>query len=46
MNKNYPLSYQSWDKREFKAIKKVLASGKLTMGKEVRRFEKKFAKKK
>lgn len=45
MNKNYPLSYQSWDKREFKAIKKVLASGKLTMGKEVRRFEKKFAKK-
>ena len=45
MYKKYPLAYQSWDEKEFKAIKKVLKSGKLTMGKEVEKFEHKFAKK-
>ena len=39
----YPLGYNTWDKRELKAINKVLMSGQYVMGKNVLNFEKKFA---
>ena len=40
----YKLTYPSWNKKEINAIIKVLKSGYLTMGKNVKLFEKKFAK--
>ena len=36
----YPLGYNTWDKRELKAINKVLMSGQYVMGKNVLNFEK------
>ena len=45
MNKfNYPLASSTWDKEEIKAIKKVVENGNFTMGKEVKKYEKLFAK--
>ena len=42
---NYPLSLNTWDKKEKKAIQDVINSNNFTMGKKVIEFEKKFAKK-
>lgn len=39
----YSLASDSWDSKEFKAIKRVLKSRKYSMGIEVRELEKKFA---
>lgn len=39
----YPLGYNTWDKRELKAINKVLMSGQYVMSKNVLNFEKQFA---
>tara|TARA_B100000686_G_C16767762_1_gene962982 strand:+ start:119 stop:1303 length:1185 start_codon:yes stop_codon:yes gene_type:complete len=41
----YPLSFNSWNKKEEKEILKVLKSKNYTMGKNVKDFEKRFAKK-
>lgn len=41
---NYPLASSSWDHRELKAIKQILDSNNLTMGKNVLKFEKSFGK--
>ena len=44
MNKyKYPLSTSTWGKEENDAIKKVVSSGRFTMGNEVDKFEKMFA---
>ena len=40
----YPLGYNTWSNTEILAAKKVLISGNYTMGKNVNKFEKKFAK--
>ena len=42
---NYPLSLNTWNKKEKKAIQDVINSNHFTMGKKVIEFEKKFAKK-
>src|ERR1051326_3355052 len=39
----YPLAAATWDSEEVEAIHRVLASGKLTMGEQVRAFEDEFA---
>ncbi|MEC8265787.1 MAG: DegT/DnrJ/EryC1/StrS family aminotransferase [Pseudomonadota bacterium] len=39
----YPLAHQSWDQEEHNAIINQLYSGKLTMGENVKKFEKHFA---
>ena len=45
MNKyKYPLSTSTWGKEEKEAIKKVVSSGRFTMGNEVNKFEQMFAK--
>ncbi len=40
----YKLSYDSWDIEEKKAIEKIVSSGNYSLGSEVKKFEKKFAK--
>jgi len=40
---NYPLASNTWDEKEYQAILRVLATGQLTMGKEVKEFEQQFA---
>ena len=42
---NYPLSFNTWNKKEKKAILEVVNSNHFTMGKRVKEFENKFAKK-
>jgi len=42
-NKNYSLASYSWDNKEVNAIKQVLKTKKLTMGKNVKKFEKIFS---
>ena len=39
----YPLAAATWDNEEVEAIHRVVASGKLTMGEQVRAFEAEFA---
>jgi CDP-6-deoxy-D-xylo-4-hexulose-3-dehydrase len=39
----YPLAASTWDDDEIGAIRRVLESGRLTMGEEVRAFEQEFA---
>ena len=39
----YPLGHNSWNNEEKKAAIKVLNSGFFTMGKQVKKFEEKFA---
>ena len=39
----YPLATTTWDEKEIAVATKLLKSGKLTMGREVRKFEKQFA---
>ena len=39
----YPLAAATWDTEEIDAIQRVLASGRLTMGEQVRAFEEEFA---
>ncbi len=41
----YPLGYNTWSEKERKSVIKVLDSGFFTMGKKVKEFEIKFAKK-
>lgn len=41
----YPLSFNTWNEKEKSAVHKVVNSGNYTMGKEVAKFEKNFAKK-
>ena len=41
---NYPLSLNTWDKKQRKAIQDMINSNNFTMGKKVSEFEKKFAK--
>ena len=41
----YPLGHNTWDLKEKRAAIKVLNSGFFTMGKKVKEFEKKFARK-
>lgn len=40
----YPLSFNTWNNKEKIAIKNVINSGFMTMGKEVKKFENNFAK--
>ena len=40
----YKLSYDSWGTEEKKAIKQIISSGNYSLGSEVQKFEKKFAK--
>ena len=42
-NLRYPLTYDSWDKKEIIAINKVIKSNKFTMGENVKKFERKFS---
>ena len=39
----YPLASTTWNDKEISAATKLLTSGKLTMGKEVKEFEEQFA---
>ena len=41
---NYPLSLNTWDKKQRKAIQDVINSNNFTIGKKVSEFEKKIAK--
>lgn len=41
---NYPLAIDTWDKKELKAIDKVIKSNRFTIGSEVENYEKEFAK--
>lgn len=43
MTFRFPLATTSWDKAEYDALQKVIASNMFSMGPEVRKFEKKFA---
>lgn len=43
MPSKYPLVYSSWDDQEIEAAIRVLRSGNLTMGEEVKLFEEQFA---
>lgn len=45
MNIKYSLSNDTWDENEIKAINRVIASNRFTMGQEVAEYEKKFAEK-
>ncbi|TAK48936.1 MAG: DegT/DnrJ/EryC1/StrS family aminotransferase [Xanthobacteraceae bacterium] len=40
---SYPLAVNSWDEAEEAALKRVIASGRFTMGAEVKAFEQQFA---
>ncbi len=40
----YPLATETWDNAEMKALQRVIKSGRFTMGEEVKKFEKQFAK--
>ena len=40
----YSLTHSSWGKSEITAIKRVVKSGKFTMGENVKKFESKFSK--
>ena len=40
----YPLSFDTWDKEEFRELDKVIRNRKFSMGTRVKTFEKKFAK--
>ena len=40
----YPLTYDTWNNSELKAINRVVKSKKFTMGIEVKNFEKNFSK--
>jgi CDP-4-dehydro-6-deoxyglucose reductase, E1 len=40
---SYPLAGDSWGKEELDAIQRVVASGRFTMGEQVRQFERAFA---
>jgi len=42
--RNYPLASTTWSQAEIEAINKVIDSGNFTMGKNVKKFEEKFAK--
>jgi CDP-6-deoxy-D-xylo-4-hexulose-3-dehydrase len=39
----YPLATTTWDAREYDALQRIIASGRFTMGAEVRAFEEEFA---
>lgn len=39
----YPLAATTWDRNEYEALQRVIASGNFTMGHEVQAFEAKFA---
>jgi len=39
----YPLATTTWDDKEYAAIRRVVSTGKFTMGSEVRKFEDQFA---
>jgi CDP-4-dehydro-6-deoxyglucose reductase, E1 len=41
---NYPLATETWDEKEYKALQRVIDSGRFTMGPEVKKFEQDFAK--
>lgn len=41
----YPLATTTWDEREYEAIRRVVSTGKFTMGLEVAKFEDQFARK-
>jgi len=41
---NYPLASTTWDQAEYAALKRVIESGRFTMGKEVFEFEEAFSK--
>ena len=41
---NYPLAADTWDKKEYEAINRVIESNRFTIGTEVEMFEKEFAK--
>jgi CDP-6-deoxy-D-xylo-4-hexulose-3-dehydrase len=43
MSVKFPLATSSWQKEEFDAMQKVIASGKFTMGENVQLFERQFA---
>lgn len=43
MNIVYPLAHDSWDIHERRALERVMASGRYTMGQEVAKFEEEFA---
>lgn len=43
MTFRFPLATTSWDKAEYDALQRVIASNMFSMGPEVRKFEKKFA---
>jgi len=43
MNIKFPLATSSWEKEEFDAMQRVIASGMFTMGKHVKQFEEDFA---
>ncbi len=45
MKIKYSLSNDTWDNKEIEAINRVIASNRFTMGKEVEKYEKAFAKK-
>ena len=42
MNIKYSLSNDTWDENEIKAINRVIASNRFTMGQEVAEYEKKL----
>ena len=44
MKIKYPLANSSWDNSELNAMKKVIDSGRFSMGKSVKSFEKAFSK--
>lgn len=43
MNYRFPLATSSWDDAEYRAIQRVIDSGRFTMGAEVKAFEQAFA---
>lgn len=44
MTITYPLATETWDDKEYKALQRVIDSGRFTMGAEVKKFEADFAK--
>ena len=44
MKINHPLSADTWDKKEFRAILNVLKSNYMTQGKNVKKFENNYSK--
>lgn len=43
MSNRFPLATSSWDKEEYEALQRVIASGSFTMGAQVAQFERDFA---